>query len=214
MNAIAIYDEINMIGERELKLLEKVLEKYNLHCPNHIPKNKICHYLSLMLFLFLGNTKENVISSLKNLRYDETGVPRLGISYNSSYCTEAVCCAVSDVEIGVDIQNDMDISFEEIKEYVSENEMKYLRESNEWKKQAIRLFTLKECFGKYYKLGLSYPLKNFSLWNSDDFFEKYGLKFSSHYFDNYIVSVCSPQNLFFEFYTISYNELMDMANFL
>jgi len=214
MNAIAIYDEINLITEYDIKIFEEILDKQNLLCPYHIYKNKVCHYLSLMLFLFLENTKRNRTSFLGNLRYDKMGVPRLGILYHSSYCAEAVCCAVVNVDIGIDIQNNIDIRFEEIEKYMSEKEMGYLRKSTEWKKQAIRLFTLKESFGKYYQFGLHYPLKNVTLWNSNEVFFQYGLKFSSYYFDNYIMSVCSPKNLTFNLQMIHYKELIDMANIL
>lgn len=215
MNVLMIYEELNLLTDKDKQKIILILKKNNLLMPYHKTKNVVQHCLSLALLIYFFWSEKGVVNPLVgNLRYDESGAPRLSISYSSSYCLKAVCCIMAETEVGVDIQDFYDIKINDIEEYASEYEIENLQKIETWKLHAIRLFSLKECLGKYYNMGLNYPLKKFYLLDLEDTFVKYGLKFNSVYFDEYIISFCSPQNLFFRIQKVSYRELMYMVEIL
>lgn len=73
----------------------------------------------------------------------------------------------------------LDVFSKREKRYVSDNFNK------------IRIFTLKEAYGKYFGIGLNYNYKDIDLYSSNMNFSRYNLYFKTVVYDKMVLSSCS-----------------------
>ena len=103
----------------------------------------------------------------KEVLADKNGKPYIdGIFFNISHSNEYVAVAISDKEVGCDIEKITDINSDIAKRYFSPKEYEKIIacESEEEKKILFfRLWTLKESFLKAIGLGLNQPLNSFTI---------------------------------------------------
>lgn len=86
--------------------------------------------------------------------------------FNISHSGEFVVCAVDDKPIGIDVEEERDIKFEEIADsFFTEKELHYImkEDSEPSLSKFYRIWTLKESYIKCCGKGLSIPLKSFSI---------------------------------------------------
>lgn len=158
--------------------------------------------LSLIAYLLLriGLLEEYGINSPISIVTDISKKPTIKehpeIKFNISHCENCVSCAVTDVEVGLDVQNfvNVDSKMEEL--FMSEEEKKLVHNSSERNMQSIRLWTIKEAYGKYFGDGILYNLcdVDFSKCNEDSF--TWGeLKFNVKQMSSYILTTCCKKEL-------------------
>jgi len=78
------------------------------------------------------------------------------IKFNYSHCKYGVACAVSDCEIGVDIQEIRKIKPSVIQRVCCDNELEIIKNDEDF----IRIWTLKEAYSKYTGKGFAERFKS------------------------------------------------------
>ncbi|MCI5700737.1 MAG: 4'-phosphopantetheinyl transferase superfamily protein [Lachnospiraceae bacterium] len=129
-------------------------------------KDKI---LSLAAGILLKKSLSDIGINEFCLEYGKYGKPYIknkNIFFNLSHSEDMVMCAVSDMEIGCDVEKISDIDMEIAKRFfcVNEYEMIKKEQSDEKKKDMFfRLWTLKESFLKATGYGMSLSTNSFCI---------------------------------------------------
>ncbi len=122
--------------------------------------------------------------------YGKPYVKGLNTYFSISHSGDFVVCAVSDKEIGIDIEKIREINPEVSKRFADENELDYI---NSHKNGLLEIWTLKEAYFKCIGTGLGTDIKNVSFEISES-----GVSCSEKSFEctfinienGYICSVC------------------------
>lgn len=124
--------------------------------------------------------------NIKNYKIikNEYGKPYLennGVYFNISNSDSVVVAAVSDKEIGIDIQK---IKYNEaiVNRTFTESEKQYLNKSSDKKKAFTLIWTMKESYVKKLGIGVGYGLKNVDTINMID-------KFKVIEYEDYIITI-------------------------
>ena len=130
-------------------------------------------------------------------RYGKPYLPDLPrIFFNISHCESCALCAVSDSEVGADVQDSRGIS-EDIAETVcSAAELAMLREAPDKELMLRKIWALKEAYLKYIGVGLNHDLKQLDFSELADgyiLFSKYGGCFTCTENERYDIAVCSKK---------------------
>lgn len=130
---------------------------------------------------------EYCISEVPEFIFTSFGKPffkDLNIYFNLSHCKDAVACAVSEHEIGIDIESISHFDPNVAKRVCLKSEYDFLMNHRDRDKEWTRLWTMKEAVSKWYGSGLSHPLKDIYL---DEF------EIDSFFCDQnrYICSICN-----------------------
>lgn len=145
----------------------------------------------------------------------------LNFNFNISHSGHWVICAISDIAIGIDIEEIQSIEFKDIAHrFFSQKETSFILNSDEAVrlKNFYRIWTLKESYIKADGRGLALPLKAFTIdITSDDNCKTMDVglnkKFYFKEFDidcNYTMAACSRDNGFPEEISfINQNELIN-----
>lgn len=126
------------------------------------------------------------------------------ISFNVSHSKDWVVCAINTSAIGIDVQEIKDMKLSIADRFFTKQENDYLASLNE--KEQLHgfydIWSLKEAYIKALGLGLSMPLKEFSIIKSLDSIQVKCVKDNDFYFkqydigEEYKLSVCSKDNCF------------------
>lgn len=172
------------------------LNKIN-RCAKHDDKIR-----SLAAGLLLEKALDDVGISDREIRIGYDGKPYLAsgaISFNLSHSGERVMCAVSDMEVGCDVQKIGEVNFKIADRFFSPSERRLLNsieDESEKIKMFYRLWTLKESYIKAVGTGLKTPLKSFSVTTWTDvngfYFKEYDIS------DGYAYAVCGKSPHFDE----------------
>lgn len=120
-------------------------------------EDKLISFMTgLMLDKVLGISDEN------SLLYEEHGKPYIehGPSFNVSHSGEVAVLAVSENEIGVDIEKQRNIDKDIVKRCFTVEEVEFMGDSPE---RFTRIWTLKEAISKFFGEGLSVGFNSFSV---------------------------------------------------
>lgn len=153
-------------------------------------ENCLAAYLLLKYAL-----KQNGIENFK-IEAAENGKPFLkgeNIFFNISHCKSGVAVAVSDSEIGIDIQDIEPYKESVAKRVCTEKEIELIKKSENKDRAFTRIWTLKEAAAKCDGSGIKI-LGDFSFENSKKTFEKYNKKFATFEYENLFISVCGNED--------------------
>lgn len=149
---------------------------------------------------FAFNEVFGVSTESLKLSVNDYGKPQVenrdDINFNISHCDGVIICAMSDKEIGVDVEKIRDFDRYAAKRVCNENELAIINNSNNPNKTFFSYWTLKESLGKALGVGLHYPLKenNFNFYEGKIFSSYQGLilkQFEVN--DNYLISICTNE---------------------
>lgn len=138
------------------------------------------------------------------------GKPEIeGICFNLSHSDEMVLCAVSETEVGCDIEKVKDISPRLVSRFFAEEEKKYLDclSDEKRKNEMMRIWTMKESYVKMTGEGMHLPFADFSvISDGENILKRYGRKeecsfWTENYF-GYQMSVCAREKEWKTEYTI------------
>lgn len=104
--------------------------------------------------------------SMDNITYGKNGKPQIeGLHFNLSHSGDVVICAVSDKEVGCDIEKISDVKEGIADRFFTEKEVGYLNSFSIIEKQQefFRLWTIKESYMKLTGEGMSLPLSGFEV---------------------------------------------------
>ena len=169
-------EHINQINAER----RKKIERYKLE-----DDKKRCVLGGLLMRDFLGDTE---------VYEDENGKPlaRNGVCFNLSHSGEYVAFAMSDYQVGCDIEKPRIVPYEKMGKFVfCENEMDKIKNSPEKMGEFFRLWTKKEALLKCMGDGFHRPPKSVDV--SKDTFEENGkvYRFQTIEFSDYVISLCT-----------------------
>lgn len=122
------------------------------------------------------------------------------IYFNLSHSYNYVACAVSNSEIGIDIQKTIEYKPKIAQRMFAQAEVEKIEKSDDKNIVFTKLWSIKESYLKFTGEGIYNSLKglDFSNFLNRKEFEYMSLKFKTHFIDDYFISVCS-ENSDFEF---------------
>lgn len=117
---------------------------------------------SVLAFVLLQRAlrEEYGITEVPEFVYNELGkpsLPNLPIHFSLSHCKDAVACAVSDNNIGIDVESIVPYNPDVARKVCTAGELKMLEQSSNKDVEFIKLWTVKEAISKYEGMGLSLP---------------------------------------------------------
>ena len=117
---------------------------------------------SVLAFVLLQRAlrEEYGITEIPEFVYNEFGkpsLPNLPIHFSLSHCKDAVACAVSDHNIGIDMESIVPYNPDVARRVCSPAELEMLEKSTNKDVEFIKIWTAKEAVSKYEGMGLSLP---------------------------------------------------------
>ena len=117
---------------------------------------------SVLAFVLLQHAlrEEYGITEVPEFVYNEFGkpsLPNLPIHFSLSHCKDAVACAVSDHNIGIDVESIAPYNPDVAQRVCTTAELEILGQSENKDADFIKLWTIKEAISKYEGMGLSLP---------------------------------------------------------
>ena len=117
---------------------------------------------SVLAFVLLQRAlcEEYGITEIPEFVYNECekpSLPDLPIHFSLSHCKDAVACAVSDHNIGIDVETIMPYTPDVARRVCTAAELEMLEQSETKDADFIKLWTIKEAISKYEGMGLSLP---------------------------------------------------------
>ena len=132
------------------------------------------------------------------------------IHFNLSHSGKMVACAISDTEVGVDIEyTDPTIDLNIAKNYFYNSEYENIMKSEKPSDEFFKFWVLKESYMKYTGLGFNLELNSFEIIMNETIElknDKDNLKFSLFDVGKYKLAICSRYNVN-EYYTYSSEKL-------
>ena len=123
---------------------------------------------SVLAFVLLQRAlrEEYGITEIPEFVYNEFGkpsLPNLPIHFSLSHCKDAVACAVSDCNIGIDVETIVAYNPDVARRVCTASELEVLRCSSQKDLDFTTLWTKKEAVVKFEGLGLSMDLKKLEM---------------------------------------------------
>lgn len=125
---------------------------------------------SVLAFVLLQRAlrEEYGITEIPEFVYNEFGkpsLPNLPIHFSLSHCKDTVACAVSDHNIGIDMESIVPYNPGVARRVCTADELKMLEQSSNKDVGFIKLWTVKEAISKYEGMGLSLPFAEIDTMN-------------------------------------------------
>ena len=108
--------------------------------------------------------------------------------FNISHSKDAFCVAVSDKQIGVDVEIIRNTNLNIADRFFTAGEIEYIRNGPK-RKRLYEIWTKKEAYLKYLGEGLTVPLNSF-----DVYYNIINCKIVTFEIDNYIISICKDND--------------------
>ena len=143
---------------------------------------------SVLAFVLLQRAlrEEYGITEIPEFVYNEFGKPsfsNLPIRFSLSHCKDAVACAVSDHNIGIDVETIVPYNPDVARRVCTAAEVEMLEQSENNDLEFIKLWTIKEAISKYEGMGLSLPFSEIDI-------SKYATHTQICFENNYCITVC------------------------
>lgn len=141
---------------------------------------------SVLVFVLLQHAlrEEYGITEIPEFVYNEFGKPsflNLPIHFSLSHCKEAVACAVSDNNVGIDVEGIVPYNPDVARRVCTAAELEMLTKSEHTDTDFIKLWTAKEAISKFEGQGLAMPFNEINIGNYTMLTQEAS---------NYILSVC------------------------
>lgn len=145
-------------------------------------------------FLLVYGLKKLGISELPAIKTGEFGKPyftNYNICFNISHCDKAVCCGISEHNIGVDVQDTVTDFDDIISTIMSQRETELISNSHLPSSAFTRLWSLKESFVKFNGTGLTDDVRTIEFLNSENDFQSKGCFFKVTSTPDYQLAACT-----------------------
>lgn len=125
---------------------------------------------SVLAFVLLQRAlrEEYGITEIPKFVYNEFGkpsLPNLPIYFSLSHCKDAVACAVSNHNIGIDVENIIPYNSDVARRVCTAAELEMLEQSENKEADFIKLWTMKEAISKFDGRGLTMPFNEINVGN-------------------------------------------------
>lgn len=161
---IYIFEGIDKFNDEHYTYALKKLSAQRLEYISKFHQQKD-RQLSVLAYLLLcyGLNLEYGIYEPQEFVYSEKGKPYLknynNIFFCMSHCKNGVCCALSDSEVGIDIESIRDVRSAIVKRVCSEKECASVENSVSPNREFIRLWTMKEAYLKFTGTGIGVDMR-------------------------------------------------------
>lgn len=148
----------------------------------------------ISFFLLIYGLKKLGIDKIPKIQIGEYEKPFFtdcNLNFNISHCDKAVCCGISENDIGVDIQEKVSYFKELIECSMTEKESDLILSSQDGSTAFIRNWCLKEAYLKFKGIGLNHPLKEIEFLDTNDVFFQYNCLFTIKEINEYLVCACT-----------------------
>ncbi len=190
-----------------------------------LPKNrkeKVDHFrfekdkkLSAGAYLLLNKLlkEENITQPIfKTHKYGKAYISNCeNIYFNLSHSEKLIACAISDMEVGIDVEfNDPAIDLNIAKNYFYNSEYESIMNSENPSDEFFKYWVLKESYMKYTGLGFNLDLDSFEIIINENIKlknDKNNLKFSLFNVGEYKMATCSKYGVN-EYFEYEPNELL------
>jgi 4'-phosphopantetheinyl transferase len=200
---IYLFEDMSNIGEDFIEMALKHLPgercQRGIRYWQKIDRNL---YVISYLLLCFGLKDQNVRYEGKLMfNYNENGKPYLqgidDIFFNISHCSIGAVCAISNIEVGVDIQDILPFNADVAQRVCSDSELSMIDSCRDQDRMFCKLWTLKESYIKAIGTGLSTPLKevSFGFDGKAIISNKPNWQFSLFDGEGYFISACSREAL-------------------
>ena len=160
---IYLFDRMDTVAERfimrVLPLLPPSRRAKAMRYKRNIDRDLCVMAYCLLLY---GLKREYGIDEAPVFSYRENGKPCLagypGVFFNLSHCEAGVVCAISDIEVGIDIQNIQPGCLDIARNVCTNEELKMLERSEDPEGVFHGMWTVKESYTKQTGCGLTEPL--------------------------------------------------------
>ena len=147
---------------------------------------------SVLAFVLLQRAlrEEYGMTEVPDFVYNEFGkpsLPNLPLHFSLSHCKDAVACAVSDYNIGIDVESIVAYNPDVARRGCTAAELEMLEQSENKDVDFIILWTIKEAISKYEGMGLSLPFSEIDP-------SKYSVHTSLFKSKNLVLSIASNQD--------------------
>lgn len=145
--------------------------------------------------------EENITKPIfKTGKYGKSHISNYeNIHFNLSHSGSMVACAISDTEVGVDVEyNDPTIDLDIAKNYFYNSEYDSIIKSDNPSNEFFNYWVLKESYMKYTGLGFNLELDSFEIIIKDKISlknDKNDLKFNLFDIDDYKLAICSKYDV-------------------
>ena len=141
---------------------------------------------SVLAFVLLQRTlrEEYGITEVSEFVYNEFGkpsLPNLPIHFSLSHCKDAVACAVSDNNVGIDVEGIVPYNPNVARRVCTVAELETLTQSENQDTEFIKMWTMKESISKFDGRGLTMSFNKINIGNYTMLTQEAS---------NYILSVC------------------------
>ncbi len=146
-------------------------------------------------------SEEDIIKPIfKTEKYGKSYISNYeNIHFNLSHSGSMVACAISDTEVGVDVEyNDPTIDLDIAKNYFYNSEYDSIIKSDNPSNEFFNYWVLKESYMKYTGLGFNLELDSFEIIIKDEISlknDKNKLKFNLFDIDDYKLAICSKYDV-------------------
>ncbi|MEE1133339.1 MAG: 4'-phosphopantetheinyl transferase superfamily protein [Methanobrevibacter sp.] len=146
-------------------------------------------------------SEEDIIKPIfKTEKYGKSYISNYeNIHFNLSHSGSMVACAISDTEVGVDVEyNDPTIDLDIAKHYFYNSEYDNIIKSDNPSNEFFNYWVLKESYMKYTGLGFNLELDSFEIIIKDRISlknDKNKLKFNLFDIDDYKLAICSKYDV-------------------
>lgn len=137
----SIYESINNFKKKDIDKLPTIDDK----------KRSILGIKLLMNLLSEKSINYNDLKFTKN-KDGKPIITNYSLFYSTSHSDKYVICAISDTEIGIDIQSIQEINFKIMNSFFNEDEKLYSNNNENYTK----ILSLKESYGKCYGFGINH----------------------------------------------------------
>lgn len=146
------------------------------------------HLCRSAISAFCGVSSDSII--FKKNKHGKPFAADLPVHFNISHSRNIVACAVSDREIGIDIEKIREVNPRSAERFATDDELEYIKNS---KNGFFEIWTLKEAYFKCIGTGLGSDIKNisFKINSSSVICSESGFELSfQKTSEDYICSVC------------------------
>ncbi|MFL0195055.1 4'-phosphopantetheinyl transferase family protein [Clostridium sp. WILCCON 0269] len=212
------FTELHKLDKEFIKKVMPLLPKDRRNKAKRIKKERD-RYLSIVAYvlLFFGLKKEGIILSDTSFQYNEFGKPHFGgikpVFFNLSHCKLGAACAISRETAGMDIQEILTINTFVLKKVCSNKEIMSIKGSKKPGSEFTVLWTQKESYLKATGKGISEALGeiNFGIDKKGNAC-KDGFLLTSNIYENYVITVCSPERKSQCFIKVSIESMLDFID--
>lgn len=162
------------------------IKKFDKNCLRSRKHNTI---IKILLDKLMMDFSESI--NEKYICYEENGKPFIknkSIYFNISYSDNIGVLAISNENVGIDIEKIKKYDEKLVNNFYSKEELRYLKKSYDRNYEYTKLWTYKEAYLKYQGTGINDNFKNLNFIQENKYVSN--VKFKTINYEDYVITIC------------------------